>query len=153
MSRWTFAILGLWALLFGWSIAEDRVPVSHWFQPEQLMLIADAPQGICNRFDWARTIKRPFFGRWTAVLQRQADNGQWRYYRSFSGQSDYRPDAVLPEAPRRTLAWWFEVDPAACAWPPGTYRVVTVWAIFPNTGDPRRTRITSQPFQILPPRS
>jgi len=146
MRRWTYGLAAVWLSLLLVSQVRTELPATWWFTAAD-PVVADAPPGVCPAVAWTRDIRRPFSGEWLAVLQLRTAAGDWAYLQRYKGASDYRPDAGLPA--RLNLAWWFEIDASACHWPPGEYRIVTVWTIHPNNGPARRFRVTSPPFHIL----
>lgn len=149
MKPWTAAIAAAWLILFGVSFWRDARPATWWFRPS-VPVFHDTVQGVCAEWEWKREIRRPFKGMWAATLQRQHGTGGFGYYRRFTGHAPYEPDAALPDVPERTLRWWFDLGDLPCDWPPGVYRIVTVWTVYPATGDPRRVTRVSAPFEIHP---
>ncbi len=145
--RWTWGLVAAWAALIAASEVRSLMPAAVWYVPGE-MVIEDTTSGTCPHLTFTRAIKRAFHGRFTVTLQRQAPGGGWFVaHRPWTGEGDYRPDAVLPEP--LTLQWWTWDDGLACDWPPGVYRLLTEWMIQPG-GPDRYARATSNAFRVHP---
>jgi hypothetical protein len=144
---WSIVLVVAWAMLALLSFGKASLPPSWWFVagvPE----VEDSMQGQCPAVIWDREIRRPFRGKWVATLMRRTPSGRYFSYRPYQGGTDYQTDADLPVP--LDLAWWFLIDPRECNWPPGQYRLHTVWTIYPDAGGEKLVRRTSPPFTIHP---
>lgn len=145
---WMVLLATCWAALLIVSVVQRTLPAGFWFTASAPQ-VEDARFGECPRFSWDREIHRNFRGEWVATLMRRGSGGSFYSFASYSGETDYQPDAELPGEASRDLSWWLLINPRECDWPAGEYRLHTVWAIYPDGGGKRVLRRTSPPFRIL----
>ncbi|MCG6115127.1 MAG: hypothetical protein MEQ84_07995 [Mesorhizobium sp.] len=143
--RWFVFVTGCWAILFWFAGFAQLFPASHWFRVDRVEVMgAEAftpPPMVVER-----QIRRPFRGEWIVTVMRRSAFG-FHVHCTARGESDYRPENVLPE--ELTLDWW--TWPTQCQLPPGSYYVNAIWTIHPPGYPAKEVRTTSNIFEMLPP--
>lgn len=130
------------------------LPASLWIDvPENGVRVAGVAYGACPIITVERTIRRPFYGEWTVTIMREVSPHVFAtVVPAYQGFNDYRPGNSLPDVV--TAAWWAGI-PAdqATAWcvekfPPGVYRIHTLWEIETPWAGSRAVRRQSNEFTI-----
>ena len=153
--RWTIALVAGWAALYGAANIHHALPTGWWFEPGNIM-IEDARVGECPNMIFDRAINRPFYGEWTVTVMRRTSTGGYATWLTYSGANDYRPDNSLPSD--LDLCWWtwtpqLGVPPQdwVVPLPSGSYRVNTLWRVYPRRDEtPREIRRSSPSFTVQP---
>lgn len=105
------------------AIFDTSVPNSYWFEVAHVQIM-DSTVGITPKMIVARSVIRPFRGRWIVTIKKVQDETS-SYYKECSsvGENDYRPETALPS--NLDLNWW--TFPVHCDLQAGTYIVDTSW--------------------------
>ncbi len=126
-------------------IFDTAIPNSYWFEVARIHVM-DSIVGIPPKITVARDVVRPFRGKWIVTVKKAQDEAETSaYYKECvaSGESDYRPETVLPQ--NLDLNWW--TFPVHCDLQPGTYIVDTSWKFHVMFLD-RTVRVVSNVFVI-----
>ena len=135
-----FALALLWVC--GWA-ATHFWPASFWLEVDRVVAAnGDRHSPVLMIVD--REIKRPFSADWRVVVRSVEATGTTVHCVA-TGESDYRPDAVLPDP--LTLGWWAwggECEPL----PAGQYIISTRWEIHPGFMPMKVVQADSNVFSI-----
>ena len=143
LDRVTRTISWLVVVFFmGLTIVAWVLPSSMWMTVDT-MLVKHDHVGTSNHVVIARTIHRPFWGHWTAILVQQQGSQLVQVCRG-TGEDHYDEDDVLPND--LDLTWWMGKD---CHLVIGTYRVETrwTWKVFIIT---KEVSVQSNIFKVFP---
>lgn len=124
INSWIFTWAALVIVAAWWGV--HVLPrADHWAEFRS-MVVADAPLGDPIIMEVDRIIHRPTFGEWHVVIRKQTRAG-WSTFCTASGESDYSPDAALPDP--LTLEWWTEGQCSLTE--AGLYFIATTWRFQP----------------------
>jgi hypothetical protein len=138
---WPIIIVG-WIWVTAWVLVHHYSPGSWWLAVHRIE-VKDSAVGRSPIMIVERTIRRPFYARWTVTVMRRGDAG-FSTYCTAHGQNDYRPSNALPD--RTDLDWW--TWPTRCALPRGEYIVNALWRIEPQGYPVKEVRVSSNSFTI-----
>lgn len=142
--NWVAIIAIGWVLLLGASMYERYRPATDWFNVKSIH-VADTTVGTNPVMQYARDIKQPFRGDWTAEVQYLQPSGKWIAECIATGVANYAPDKGPPNP--TTLDWW--TYPLDCA-PKhvGTYRLSTSWNLDLPGGITKQIFAFSNTFKV-----
>lgn len=116
-SSWPVFLLSLLGFAF-WATVE-MWPASYWLEVRSVRVADGFPAMVVDR-----SIKRQFYGRWSASLYRWEAQG-WVAACTARGEQLYNPEAKLPA--KLDLEWW---TAGQCrGLPAGKYMMRTHWII------------------------
>lgn len=135
---WNRILMGLWGLfLIAW-----LWPASWWLDVRR-MHVNDGLAGQPITMEVERSIIRPFFGEWSAIVRKRQGSG-WVVVCLSAGSTDYRADAALPHD--LTLDWWTAgTYPALVA---DSYILTTTWVVYPEFLPKKVLKVVSNEFTI-----
>lgn len=123
------AIVAAWLGIVGISLW----PASWWYTLQSVLVTDEYTSTGARIIEVDRTIRRPFFGRWTVEEQLRRPDGFYTTVQECRGYARYRTDKAPPDP--ATLSWW---KGSRCAYvggfdalPSGTYRLCTFVTVRP----------------------
>ena len=93
--------------------------IGDYFEVESVE-VSDMIAGEAGRIDYARTVYKPFFAKWSAKVYKA---GTEDFVCTNTGKNYYEP---LDKNEVVDLEWYFEKD---CNLQPGSYYIVTTWVL------------------------
>lgn len=138
--------MALAAIYTGQAVIDLVVPASRWFEVQSIK-VRDTTTGTAPTMVVSRTIHRPFYGEWTAEVERMNTNGSFTMICQAEGRANYNPGNALPS--NLDLDWW--TYPVHCNLGAGKYRLDTIWRVFPKGITPREVHYVSNVFEVKEP--
>lgn len=124
--RWWMLIATAWVLLLMASSMRSVLPASYWYDAGDVFVF-DTIEGVDATIAFDREIRRAFKGEYIVTIRRITERGPVQHC-TIKGESVYSTDAVMPDP--ITMSWWLFPERERCDFPPGRYRMTTLWRIF-----------------------
>jgi len=112
------------------------IHISDFYKVESVT-VSNMVQGEPGRVEFARTVKKPFYGQWSAKIYKA---GTFYFVCTNTGRNYYEP---VDQNEVVTMRWYMEKN---CNLSPGSYYIVTKWDLDNNLSEHNISNI----FRVMP---